>query len=409
MLSPHPVASSALLFCLTGYSLLALWNSLNEHYLFFAQELPEVVFSFFFPLLANIAARAWPSPGLSEDLQHALGLAAGRGCESGLLKNNTTREQRRKAEAGSRALEGAAWMNDDAFLPYPLLSSGDASRRAKTSPPPGVADLAVLQLVFLLCPLTDYRHPLVSPALLLLDFFASKLSAFPLFLTDNPTRPPRLGVDTSPAEASSLHVPELALGLDEEGAYREPPEGHSGSGEEHARLTDDGSQGNVLQQHRGPLQGKEGREAVGGSSAVEGSAKEAQVGRSSLPPILPLSRVALALQVLSLQRQVQTASSRYMPSFFSLSVALLRTAIENLQESGRPASQAGRGKPAAEARPSGASTAAEAGKADAEQALCAGKEELVRVAEAVIATLHAQASQLVRCHLSRPAISCHLP
>lgn len=340
------------------------------------------MYSFFLPLLANIAARSWPAAGLYEDLQHAFRFAAAPGGPSG-DRTKTKESPRTEARA-----EAATWITDETSLPYPLLSSGASSEgrsgHAKTSPPPTVADLAVLQLLFFLCPLTDYKHPLLSPALLLLDFFASKLSAFPLFLTDNPTRPLRPGVEARSAESSSLRVPELEPPEEEDKASGGQREGHSGSGEEQGNPEEDRLRKNALAE-RGRPPGTKNREVMGSDPATDAGGRDEQVVRSSLPPVLPLSRVAVALQVLSLQHQVQAASGRYMPSSFSLAVALLRTAIENLQERSVATAQRKSEKATAGARV--------CGTADPKETLAV---DVVRVVEAVIATLRSQARQLVR-------------
>ncbi|PHJ24049.1 nop14-like family protein [Cystoisospora suis] len=365
--------------CGEGPSLVALWSSLSEHYLFFAQDHPEVLYSFFLPLLANIAARTWPATSLHEDLQHAFRFAPAVGGPTG-----DTTKTKESSSTGARA-ESATWIRDDTSLPYPLLSSGALSEgrsaHAKTSPPPTVADLAVIQLLFFLCPLTDYKHPLLSPSLLLLDFFASKLSAFPLFLTDNPTRPLRPGVKARSAQSAPLRVPELDP-AEEDKASGGQSEGHSGSGEEHGDPEADRLRQNPL---AGRPLGMKNRKVTGDDPATDAGGREEQVVGSALPPVLPLSRVAVALQVLSLQHQVQAASGRYMPSSFSLAIALLRTAIENLQERSIARAQRKSEKATAGARLCGTTDAKD---------ILAETVDVVRVVEAVIATLRSQAREL---------------
>ncbi|KFG44002.1 Nop14-like family protein, partial [Toxoplasma gondii GAB2-2007-GAL-DOM2] len=169
-----------------GSPLTELWDALHEHYLFFAEEREDVVFSFFFPLLVNMAARVAPQALPAQLFSLLSSSFSSDAAGDKILKQSGTK--RGNAErTGEKALPRDAVhalsvaSQDDASLPYPLLSVGESLKESSVVPPTP-ADLAVLHLLFLLCPLTDFRHPLLSCAFLLLDFFSSFFSSFSLAL-----------------------------------------------------------------------------------------------------------------------------------------------------------------------------------------------------------------------------------
>ncbi|PFH34261.1 hypothetical protein BESB_074130 [Besnoitia besnoiti] len=334
-----------------GFPLSELWAALSEHYLFFAEEFPDVVFSFFFPLLVNMSARVSPealppelfsllssafSPLEGTSQRGAVGEESEADSDAGKKSGKKGKKSKNGAEAAKAGLPRdtlhafSVASSDESSLPYPLLSAGAPVKKPSSSAtvPPAAADLAVLHFLFLACPLTDFRHPLLSPALLLLDFFASMRSSFSLSqgAAARPSAERRALPPALPASEAALTAAVSAA--------------------EHMLK-------NVEQSGKQAPQRKETRSAARGETE-----QEAQGAESGLPPAVAASSIDTSLQILLLQRIAMRASGRFFPSFFSLAIALLRTLLQS----------------------------AEGGKANA--------QESQEIAKAVLNTLRAQVHQM---------------
>ncbi|KEP66059.1 UNVERIFIED_CONTAM: hypothetical protein HHA_313130 [Hammondia hammondi] len=298
-----------------GFPLTALWDALHEHYLFFAEDRADVVFSFFFPLLVNMAARVAPhalpaqlfsllSSSFSSDASGDKGLR-----QSDTKRGKNAERTREKALPRDAVHALSVASQDDASLPYPLLCVGE-SLKESSAVPPTPADLAVLHLLFLLCPLTDFRHPLLSGAFMLLDFFSSFFSSFPLALAAG-VRPSSRQLFLPPLPTS-----EAAAALACSEAERVRREAQSGNAEDR--------EGAKLDLPHGPAA------LSGDRQPAEKRGDKEQVARAQgpIPPCLSPDALGTCMQLLLLQRMAMHASGRVFPSFFTLALALLRTLLD---------------------------------------------------------------------------------
>ncbi|KYF48284.1 Nop14-like family protein [Toxoplasma gondii ARI] len=358
-----------------GFPLTELWDALHEHYLFFAEEREDVVFSFFFPLLVNMAARVAPQALPAQLFSLLSSSFSSDAAGDKILKQSGTK--RGNAErTGEKALPRDAVhalsvaSQDDASLPYPLLSVGESLKESSVVPPTP-ADLAVLHLLFLLCPLTDFRHPLLSCAFLLLDFFSSFFSSFSLALAAG-VRPSLHRLPLPPLPTS-----EAAAALACSEAQKVRREAPSGSAENR-----EGENRDLPQVHAS---------LSGDRQPAEKRGDKDQVARAHgpIPPCLSPDAVDTCMQILLLQRMAMHASGRVFPSFFTLALALLRTLLE----------------------PEGRAEGQKPEKAKEKENSPFTDTDRIKMAQAVLATLRAQTTQMAEASPAAyvPVAHCLLP